>query len=128
MRLRRLLSRRLAVLLVGWVLVVPVVAGAHAQLVKSAPARRAALARSPERVQLWFNEALEPSFARLTVVDAGGARVDEGDASVEPDDPKALSVKVRALEPGTYTVKFRVLSVDGHVVESDFPFTVRPRR
>ncbi|MBI4592924.1 MAG: copper resistance protein CopC, partial [Candidatus Rokubacteria bacterium] len=23
-----------------------------------------------------------------------------------------------------YTVRFRVLSVDGHVVEADFPFTV----
>ena len=129
MRLRR--SRggwRVAALLAGWLLAVPVVGGAHALLVKSAPARRAVLTRSPERVQLWFNEALEPAFARLTVLDSRGARVDRGDASVEPDDPKLLSVKLPALEPGTYTVKLRVLSVDGHVVESEFSFTVRPRR
>jgi copper resistance protein C len=128
MRLRRARSRRRsAVLLAACLLAVPVVGGAHAMLVKSAPARRAALTRLPERVQLWFNEALEPAFARLTVWDARGARVDGGDASVEPDDPKLLSVKLPALEPGAYTVKFRVLSVDGHVVEGEFSFTVRPR-
>ena len=51
------------------------------------------------------------------------------------DDPKdavvmlcALSVGLAALKPGTYTVKFRVLSVDGHVVEGSIPFEVRPRR
>ena len=33
-----------------------------------------------------------------------------------------------AWSPGIYTVKFRALSVDGHVVESQFPFTVRESR
>jgi methionine-rich copper-binding protein CopC len=33
------------------------------------------------------------------------------------------------LAPGRYTVRYRVLSVDGHLVEAAFPFTVgtRPR-
>jgi methionine-rich copper-binding protein CopC len=34
-------------------------------------------------------------------------------------------VGLRRLTPGTYTVRFRVLSVDGHVVENEFPFTLR---
>ena len=29
------------------------------------------------------------------------------------------------LDPGRYTVRFRVLSVDGHVVESSYTFTVK---
>jgi methionine-rich copper-binding protein CopC len=32
------------------------------------------------------------------------------------------------LKPGRYTVSFRVLSVDGHVVESRLSFTVKDRR
>jgi methionine-rich copper-binding protein CopC len=44
---------------------------------------------------------------------------------LEPEDPKLLSVGLPALVPGTYTVKYRVLSVDGHVVESQFSFTLR---
>jgi methionine-rich copper-binding protein CopC len=32
---------------------------------------------------------------------------------------------VPALPAGAYTVKYRVLSVDGHVVEAELTFTVR---
>lgn len=99
----------------------------HASLVKSVPARRAILHRSPERVQLWFNERLEPQFSHVSVLTPTGHPVDLKDTAVGPDDPKKLSVAVPALLPGTYTVRFRVLSVDGHVVAGQFSFTiVRP--
>ncbi len=107
------------------VLLIPAAASAHASLVKSVPGRRAALTTSPTRVQLWFNERLEPAFSRLSVWEAGGKQVDARDVQVDAQDPKLLSVGVPVLQPGRYTVRFRVLSVDGHVVESEFPFTVR---
>jgi hypothetical protein len=97
----------------------------HAQLLKSVPARRAVLSRPPERVQLWFNERLEPAFSQLLVWDRNGTQVDLKDAQVGPDDSKRLSISLPTLEPGVYLVKFRVLSVDGHVVASEFPFTIR---
>jgi methionine-rich copper-binding protein CopC len=99
----------------------------HAVLVKSSPARRAVLARAPAEVQLWFNERIEPRFAHVSVWNRGGERVDLGDGGVGPE-PTRLSVRLRPLEPGTYLVKFRVLSVDGHVVEQQFSFTIRPSR
>jgi methionine-rich copper-binding protein CopC len=37
-----------------------------------------------------------------------------------------LSVSLRPLASRRYVVKYRVLSVDGHVVESAFSFTLRP--
>jgi methionine-rich copper-binding protein CopC len=104
---------------------IPDLGWSHAYLVKSAPARRAVLTRPPPEVQLWFNERLEPAFARLTVVDGDDRKVDAGNARVGPDDLKRLSVGVSPLAPGTYTVRYRVLSVDGHVVESEFSFTIR---
>ncbi len=104
----------------------PIPADSHAVLVRSTPAARAVLSRSPDRVQLWFSERLEPAFSSATVWSASGAQVDRQDVRVGPDDPKQLSVTLRPLEPGTYTVRCRVLSVDGHVVEASFPFTVRP--
>ncbi|MGH7391185.1 MAG: copper resistance CopC family protein, partial [Candidatus Rokuibacteriota bacterium] len=102
-------------------------AGAHAALVASSPARRATLAEPPARVELTFSERLEPAYARLAVEDASGARVDRGDAAVARDDARRLAVTLGPLGPGIYRVRFRVLSVDGHVVESTFPFTVRER-
>jgi methionine-rich copper-binding protein CopC len=103
----------------------PGLAWGHAALVKSTPAQRATLARSPDRVRLWFNEPLEAKFARVSVWDGQGRQVDQQDAGVGPDDPKALSVGIPALGPGAYTVRYRVLSVDGHVVGGSFRFTIR---
>ena len=104
------------------------VAWAHAVLVRSSPSARATLARPPERVQLWFNERLEPAYSRASVWDGAGRQVDAADGVVDASEPTRLTVGLPALAPGTYTVKFRVLSVDGHVVESQFPFTVRAAR
>ncbi len=119
--------RRLAVAALGLVLLLPAtLAWAHASLVRSSPARRATLTSAPDRVQLWFNEAIEPKFSTVSVWDASGQQVDLADARVEPEDPKRLIVGLKPLGRGTYVVRFRVLSVDGHVVESDFPFTLRP--
>lgn len=109
-------------------LALPAAVDAHAVLVKSSPARRAVLATPPSRVELTFNERLEPAYSAMTVSTADNARVDDSKVVVGPEDPRRLSVGVSALKPGTYSVKFRVLSVDGHVVEGTFPFEVRPRR
>jgi methionine-rich copper-binding protein CopC len=93
--------------------------------VKSQPARRAVLTHPPARVELWFNERLEPAYSSVSVATEAGTRVDRGDVTVGPDDPHKLSVRLPALESGRYTVHFRVLSVDGHVVESSFAFSVK---
>lgn len=103
-------------------------AWAHAALVRSAPAARATISRSPARVELWFNERLEPAFSSLSVHDGDGQQLDLRDVRVGPDDVKQLSVGVPTLTPGTYRVRYRVLSVDGHIVESEFTFTLRPPR
>jgi methionine-rich copper-binding protein CopC len=109
-------------------LLAPATLGAHATLVRSVPARRAVVSAAPPRARLRFSEPLEPAFARASVWDGQGAQVDLRDARVEPDDPAELSVGLPSLGPGSYSVKFRVLSVDGHVVEGEVPFAVRPRR
>lgn len=108
-------------------LLVPAEGWSHAYLVRSAPAARAVVSRSPERVQLWFNERLEPAYSRVSVWNREAERVDAGDVEVAPPERTRLSVGVPPLPAGTYTVKYRVLSVDGHVVEAEFAFTVRGR-
>jgi copper resistance protein C len=119
-------QRRLAVATLGFLLILATPAWPHAFLVRSSPARRTTLTTAPDRVQLWFNEVIEPRFSSVSVWDAAGQRVDLEDARVEPEDPKRLIVGLKPLGRGAYRVRFRVLSVDGHVVESEFPFTVRP--
>lgn len=120
--------RQLAACLFVAMLLAPAEACAHAYLVKAVPAQRAVLFGAPERVQLWFNERLEAAFCTLQVTDSADRTVDQGDMKVAADDPKLLSVGLKPLAPGAYTVKFRVLSVDGHVVVNQFSFTVRGSR
>lgn len=99
-------------------------AWAHGNLVKAVPAQHATLSTAPDRVQLWFSQRLEVAFCSLVVTDAADNSVDKGDMKVAVDDPKLLSVGLKPLAPGVYTVKFRALSVDGHVVANHFLFTV----
>jgi copper resistance protein C len=126
-RRHRRLARTLAIA-VAASLATASVAWGHAVLVRSSPANRAVVAQAPSRVQLWFNERIEPAYARLTIVDAQKVPIDSGEVIVGPEDPRLLAVALPALEPGQYTARYRVLSVDGHIVEGEVTFTVRSRR
>ena len=98
---------------------------AHAALVKSEPARRAALAKSPSQVRLWFNERLEPAYVTVNVFRQGGGSVVHKPAQVDKDNPELVVLDLPPLDPGAYTVKYRVLSVDGHSVDYGYTFTVK---
>ena len=100
---------------------------AHAMLTKAEPPRRAQLAQPPAQVRLWFNEEVEKDYASLAVLDAAKAPVTETQPQIAKDDPKAIVLPLPELSAGKYTVKFRVLSVDGHVVDSSYDFTVKSK-
>ena len=100
-------------------------ASAHSMLVKAEPPRRAVLAKAPVHVRLWFNEEIEGDYASLVVLDPEKHPVTEAKPQLAQDDPKSIVLPLPELAPGKYSVKFRVLSVDGHVVESSFDFTVK---
>lgn len=113
----------LAVLFVS--LLLPSSLWAHAYLVKSIPAQRATLYRAPAQIQLWFNERLEPRYSSFTVSAADGNLVETIKSAVDDRDAKLIAAALKPLPPGRYLIKFRVLSVDGHIVEDQFPFTIK---
>lgn len=104
----------------------PAAAWAHAHLDRSAPAAGAALPEAPKEVAIWFTEAVEPKFSAIEVRDAKGALVNDGGASGVAGNTAQLQVKLKPLTAGTYTVKWRVLSVDTHRSQGDFTFRVGP--
>lgn len=99
-------------------------ARAHAFLDHASPAVGSTVPISPPALSLWFTQALEPAFSTASVTGSSGARVDGGDAKVDAREPTRLVVPLRALPPGTYKVKWRVVSVDTHATEGGFSFTV----
>jgi methionine-rich copper-binding protein CopC len=114
------------ILIMVFALGVPVTSAfAHSMLVKAEPPRRAVLTKAPSQVRLWFNEKIEGDYASLVVLDAKKQPISDVKPTLAPDDQKSIVLPLPELAPGKYSVKFRVLSVDGHVVESSFDFTVK---
>lgn len=99
-------------------------AAAHAFLDRATPAVGSTVHASPATVRLAFSEALEPAFSRVHVEDAAGKAVDAGDGRVDAADRTMLAVDVPPLPPGTYRVRWRVVSIDTHVTEGDYTFTI----
>ena len=111
----------------GWTLVaslaLPGMALAHARLEKAEPAKRAELKTAPAQIRLTFNESVEAAYSKIIVEDAAGKAL----ASGATPGPYARSIElaVPPLPPGAYRVRYRALSVDGHVIEADYAFRIK---
>ncbi|MGQ0700224.1 MAG: copper resistance CopC family protein [Panacagrimonas sp.] len=95
---------------------------AHAGLVSSEPGRRAVLAAAPKEIRLCFNENVEAKFSKVSLYNADGTEIPLGELKADPQKPACLTASVDSLPGGSYTIKYRVLSVDGHVVDYGYGF------
>ncbi|MHA4949521.1 copper resistance CopC family protein [Micromonospora sp. SD19] len=97
-------------------------AWAHNSLRAATPARDATVPSAPTEVTLEFMQRLDPTFTTIVLTDAAKRKLPTG----EPVVTGATStVRVTDTLPnGTYTVAYRVVSVDGHPVQGSYPFTV----
>jgi copper transport protein len=109
-----------------WLLLSPHVTLAHAELIRSDPLDQAVLRLAPQRVRLWFSEALDPAASSLTVVNDANQDVEQGDIHVVPGDGRELSVRLLPhLLPGTYTIVWQSASrQDGHLDSGTERFTI----
>lgn len=99
---------------------------AHAFLDHASPPVGGTVHAAPSDVRIWFSEPIEPAFSSITVVDATGHRVDTGKVETDAKDASELRIALAPLPPGTYTVRWRVISVDTHATTGNFTFRVAP--
>jgi copper transport protein len=104
-------------------LVLPATAAAHASVRATSPASRHELGRPPRRVTIRFDEAVDALPNAVRVYDARGRIVSRAPRS--EDERKVVAAPLVRLPNGGYTVRWRVLSDDGHVVAGVFTFGVR---
>jgi methionine-rich copper-binding protein CopC len=96
----------------------------HFALSKSVPAADASVP-APEEVRLWFTQVPQENSVSIRVIDASGEAVPSTEPSQDPDDPMVTFVRpTERLEAGSYTVSWRGIGDDGHVVRGDFAFSV----
>jgi methionine-rich copper-binding protein CopC len=117
MRLLTFVTSTLLVVLAGSA------AMAHAFLDHAEPRVGSTVPTAPREVSLSFTQNVEPAFSSVEVSDASGARVDLGKPSISAG---VMRVGLKSLSPGTYKVRWHVLSVDTHTTEGSFSFHVGP--
>jgi methionine-rich copper-binding protein CopC len=116
-------ARRFGLALAACALTATVAAG-HAVLQRAEPRVESTLKRAPDEVKLYFTERLEPAYSAFRVLNDQGVQVDRRDSRVDRANPALLRATLPPLRPGTYTVRWRVLSIDGDVTEGAFTFRI----
>ena len=95
----------------------------HFALSKSVPEKDAAIA-PPGELRLWFTQEPQDNSISIRLL-AGEELVETGPAVQDPDDGTVFSVALEnALPAGAYTIAWRGLGQDGHVVRGEIPFSV----
>jgi copper transport protein len=114
--------RRFAAVMVAALaaLVIPIAASAHAVLTASSPPAGAHLGTAPGVVVLEFDQPLNATLSRATVVDPTGR-----DWHGEVDSAQEIRIPLATNASGVYTVDWTSVSaVDGHHIAGTFTFDV----
>lgn len=99
-------------------------ARAHSFPEKEAPSAGQTLSAPPAEVSIKFDAPIEHLFAKLEVDGPDGKNCAAGDPMFG-GDTRTLAVKVGALAPGVYTVKWAVVGIDTHHTNGSYVFTVK---
>ncbi|NHC40134.1 copper resistance protein CopC [Bacillus sp. MM2020_1] len=115
----------LLVILSLFLFLFPSISSAHAYIKKSTPLENETVEKVPTKVTINFDESIQPSFNSIKVFDSEGNRVDKKNGRIDPKQPFILKSDLKKNLPnGSYRIKWKVVSSDGHPVEGVIPFQI----
>ncbi|PPF31914.1 copper resistance protein CopC [Rathayibacter sp. AY1A3] len=120
--LRRLPAALAALALAGVLIGTAGPVQAHDQLISSTPGSGEHFTNSPAEVTLTYSEDVLTIGALVLVTDVDG--IDHVSGPVELTDSTVTAPLEAALPGGSYDLKWRVVSADGHPIAGVVPFTV----
>ena len=101
---------------------------AHVEIVSSFPERLATVIPIPTEVMIEFSGKLQTLGGKagnsIEVIDSTGIAINLGDPIIE--GAKIVTKISDQSAPGVFTVKYRVVGEDGHVIEGDYTFNASP--
>lgn len=101
----------------------PVAAMLHFDLDHSLPEEGSSV-HELNQVQLWFTQVPQDSATTVRLIDGAGELVEVGPLAQDAENKMAFSLPVApSLPAGAYTVSWRSIGADGHVVRGDFGFS-----
>lgn len=104
-------------------LFIPAISYAHVGMLNSSPAKNGFVSSSPEKVTIKFSGEVEPAFSKIEVFDHNGNRV-SGETTFLKSNKVMESELDENLPPGTYTVKIKCMSLDGHSIKEEYMFFI----
>jgi copper resistance protein C len=122
LRMTRWTRRVSGLATIGLLTLAPVSLWAHTQQEGSYPEHEAIVEGTPERIAVWFDHVM-----RLTVFEVTGpnGRVDLAVQPGRSPIDRFETAPAAGMPSGDYTVRWRGLAPDGHVMFDEFYFTVR---
>ena len=123
-----MMRRLLLLCIAGLTVFTSPLASAHVEIVSSYPEQYANVNPIPTSVWIEFNDNLQnlegEIVNRIEVTDSTGLVVSYEDAIVEAGK---ITTKVSGQSAaGVFTVKYRVVGQDGHVIEGEYTFNASP--
>ena len=103
----------------------PMTASAHTSLITQQPVGNSVIQELPPEISLTFDESLIVigNANTITVLDPTGKEISTGETKVLNN---VVSRSVTSSDmPGKYSVTYRVVSEDGHVVSATYQFTLQ---
>jgi methionine-rich copper-binding protein CopC len=114
------------VLIISLLLLIPQVSYPHAYLMETHPEEASELTGSPKQVTLHFLGFLEHVFSKVKVFNSAGSKVSKGTKLMDGEDGTVMGTKLnKDLTAGQYSVKWSVISKDGHKQNGSYKFTLK---
>ncbi|MNI11139.1 Copper transport protein YcnJ precursor [compost metagenome] len=112
---------KMSILIILVMLGLPSFVSAHANLERSTPLQDAQLKESPSEIRIQFTEGFDVKLSEISLENDKGTTI-KGKLSSAKD--RWLIYTIPKLDNGIYKVKWQVLSVDTHVTEGSFRFSI----
>ncbi|MDM7921593.1 MAG: CopD family protein [Pyrinomonadaceae bacterium] len=93
-------------------------------MVASSPSANETLSSVPKAIELTFSVAVQPSMSSITIIASDGKRYEFNDLTARDGD-KVIAAALPELTAGKYTVEWKALSADDHMIRGSFPFEVK---
>src|SRR5699024_264490 len=97
---------------------------AHSSLLEMGPSLDVVVEEPLSTLDLRFNEPIDSDLSMVTIYEWIAKRVFAGNRDGDGERAPLLTFSLPDLKEGTYTVKWNIVSADGHPVDGSYAFSV----
>jgi methionine-rich copper-binding protein CopC len=114
--------KRILLLLI-LLLVIPTLAYSHAGILNSTPPKNGIVTAPLEKISIKLGGAVEPAFSKAEVFDPDDNKISQKTQFLKGNKIMEAELKEN-LAPGLYTIKWKIMSMDGHSLKGEYTFTI----